>query len=359
MKSISTIVLLMVTSLLYAQVPKGINYQAVIRDNSGNGLVNKPVGIRINIRTGSVSGVITYAEAHSTNTNGLGLINLVVGQGTPIVGTFNGINWGANTYFAEILTDNSGGTNYQSQGTQQLMAVPYAFYAEKTADDNQTLSVNGNTLAISEGNSVTLPVPNIEKQTLSLSGNTLSISGGNSVTLPTNNTNNQTLSINGNTLSISGGNSVAFPSATVTVNNDILEGNGTSNSPLNIKNATPYYFLRTDDKGKPVWAIWGTYSIGGSGGFMLSTTPSTINLTNFTQYKSNLNGIVKFQMRVYSPTQCTVYLKFKGDANPVRNVYDIAAGRSIIAYSEALNGEFEIYASVGVTVEVEFIGFLR
>lgn len=51
--------------------------------------------------------------------------------------------------------------------------------------DSQTLSLAGNTLSISNGNSVTLPSSNAtDSQTLSLAGNTLSISNGNSVTLP-------------------------------------------------------------------------------------------------------------------------------------------------------------------------------
>jgi hypothetical protein len=37
------------------------------------------------------------------------------------------------------------------------MSVPYALYAEKTNDDNQTLSINGSSLSISGGNSVMLP----------------------------------------------------------------------------------------------------------------------------------------------------------------------------------------------------------
>ncbi|WP_394368790.1 NHL repeat-containing protein [Hymenobacter guriensis] len=46
------------------------------------------------------------------------------------------------------------------------------------------LSVNGQTLTVAGGNSVTLPTP--APQTLTLSGQTLGISGGNSVTLPDN-----------------------------------------------------------------------------------------------------------------------------------------------------------------------------
>lgn len=46
---------------------------------------------------------------------------------------------------------------------------------------DQSLSVSGKTLSISNGNSVTLPE---DKQSLSLNGRTISITGGNSITLP-------------------------------------------------------------------------------------------------------------------------------------------------------------------------------
>ncbi len=80
-----------------------------------------------------------------------------------------------------------------------------------TDTDGQSLFLAGNTLSISNGNSVTLPsqVP----QTISQTGNTVTLSnGGGSFTLPTaTDTDQQTLSITGNVLHISNGNSVVLP----------------------------------------------------------------------------------------------------------------------------------------------------
>lgn len=73
----------------------------------------------------------------------------------------------------------------------------------------QNLSLSGQTLSISGGNSVTLP--STPPQTLSSSGQTICISGGNCVTLPE--YDNQTLTIIGQTLYISGGNAVTIPSS--------------------------------------------------------------------------------------------------------------------------------------------------
>ena len=77
--------------------------------------------------------------------------------------------------------------------------------------DAQSLALAGNILSISNGNSVTLPsqVP----QTISQTGNTVTLSnGGGSFTLPASaDTDQQILSLTGQVLSISNGNSIVLP----------------------------------------------------------------------------------------------------------------------------------------------------
>lgn len=116
-------------TLTFAQAPQGFNYQAVARNTSGVALISTTVGLEISLRQGSASGTIVYTEAHTPTSNTLGLINLVVGMGTPSMGTFSGIDWSAGPYFIEISMDAAGGTSYVLMGTQQLMSVPYALYA--------------------------------------------------------------------------------------------------------------------------------------------------------------------------------------------------------------------------------------
>jgi hypothetical protein len=59
-------------------------------------------------------------------------VNVVLGQGNVLSGTFSSINWGAGPYFLEIEADANGGTNYTVMGAQQMMSVPYALYAENS-----------------------------------------------------------------------------------------------------------------------------------------------------------------------------------------------------------------------------------
>jgi hypothetical protein len=113
-----------------AQTPQGINYQGVARNAAGTELLNQAIGLELSILDGSPSGTIVYTETHNKTTDANGLFTLVIGQGTPTLGTFSGINWGAgNGKFLKVSMDASGGTSYTLLGTSQMMSVPYALFA--------------------------------------------------------------------------------------------------------------------------------------------------------------------------------------------------------------------------------------
>ena len=223
---------------LIAQAPQGFKYQTALRDVNGLVLANKLVSIKASLLAGSASANAIYEETHSIATNEFGIASLNIGQGTTLSGAFATIDWGANTYYLKIDLDVSGGSNYVFMGTTQLLSVPYAMYAQTagnasddmdkdTTNEIQNLTLNGNTIGITNGNTIVLPPDNDadttnEIQTIALQGNTLSISKGNSIVLsgavdldsdPTNEL--QTLSILGDTISISGKNKITLP-----VNND-------------------------------------------------------------------------------------------------------------------------------------------
>jgi hypothetical protein len=122
------IAFMLVAAATIAQVPQGINYQAVVRDASGNQLSGQAVSLRITILENNTATV--YQETHSATTNGFGLVNLVIGEGTASQGAFNSIDWVTGNYFTQTEVDVTGGTNYVVMGSQQLMSVPYALYAE-------------------------------------------------------------------------------------------------------------------------------------------------------------------------------------------------------------------------------------
>lgn len=131
MKNIYTLFLALLTTAVFAQVPKGFAYQAVAFNASGNPVVNGPVSLRISILDNSATGTNIYTETHSKTTNSKGLINLNIGQGTVVSGTFSAINWSANSKFVKVEMDAAGGSNYTNVGVNQLMSVPYAYVAKK------------------------------------------------------------------------------------------------------------------------------------------------------------------------------------------------------------------------------------
>ena len=80
-----------------AQVPDAINYQAVVRNNSGEVLANQNVFFRISILQGSEAGTVMYSETHTVSTNAFGLVNQKVGEGTLVSGVFSPGGWGTTS----------------------------------------------------------------------------------------------------------------------------------------------------------------------------------------------------------------------------------------------------------------------
>jgi len=124
-----SIVGLLLSTVLMAQAPQKMSYQAVIRNNSNALISSSPVGVRVSILQGSASGTPVYVETHTQNTNANGLVSLEIGTGSIVTGTFSAIVWSSGPYFIKTETDPAGGTNYTISGTNELMSVPYALFS--------------------------------------------------------------------------------------------------------------------------------------------------------------------------------------------------------------------------------------
>jgi hypothetical protein len=127
------LILLLFNSLLTAQVPQKMSYQAVIRNSSEELVTNKQIGMRISIQK-YVMGLPpsyqnVYVETQTPTTNENGLVSISVGGGTVDYGNFADINWADGTYYIRTETDPAGGTSYTITGRSQLLSVPYAFHA--------------------------------------------------------------------------------------------------------------------------------------------------------------------------------------------------------------------------------------
>ena len=154
-------------------VPYGINYQAVARDNFGKELTSKDIDVKFSIIKETPLGTMVYQELYShVTTSKYGVFSLVIGKGTAtggIYSSFSEIDWSKANHFlkVEVKFEN----DFIDMGTMQFLAVPYALYAQKSlepgpagpkgdkgdpASDNQYLSYIGDTLSISNGNKVGL-----------------------------------------------------------------------------------------------------------------------------------------------------------------------------------------------------------
>lgn len=136
---IITFLAVIASIVLFAQAPNAFNYQGVARDLSGSPMVNKNIGLRISILQGSIAGTEVYKELHLVSTNNTGLFNIHIGYGTAVSDSIETINWGNGPFFLKIEMDTEGGSNYQLVGTNQLLSVPYALYAENSGDKLQLL----------------------------------------------------------------------------------------------------------------------------------------------------------------------------------------------------------------------------
>lgn len=206
---IFSIIISVISLLASAQAPTKFRYQAVARDVNNQPYANTPLRVKFSILEGAANGLVRYSEETTITTSELGVFDAVIGGGTVLSGSMNHIRWESYEQYIKVEINKSvTGGNYIVMGTSQLLSVPYAMFANTSGsggDDSQQLSLSGNHLSISNGNSVNLPE---NTQYLNVSGNELSITDGNTITLPEN---PQFLNISGNELSITNGNSVTLP----------------------------------------------------------------------------------------------------------------------------------------------------
>ncbi|MBL7871109.1 MAG: hypothetical protein JNM78_05825 [Cyclobacteriaceae bacterium] len=307
---------------LLAQTPKGINYQGVARDNEGKPIMTKSISVRIGIIKNSASGEVEYSEIHRPQTNQFGLFTLIIGQGTPSIGSFAFVSWAIGNKWLQIEIDPNGGNSFQLAGSQQLMSVPYALYSEYSGNINTYSSGQG--IAITDGvisntgdhdNSVTneliteatlttdkklritdaggtkevdLTILAVDNQSLTLTGTSLSISGGNSVNLGTVNTDNQNLSAGASagttrTINITNGSSVTFDVADIdnSITNE-LQTLTKSGATISLSNGGGSVILGDDNSTNEIQDL------------ALNTSTNILSLTSdattvdLTPYKQNL-----------------------------------------------------------------------
>jgi hypothetical protein len=158
--------LLFVLGNSYAQTipPPYINYQAVLYDVNSTTpnavLANQSFQTFVNIQ--DQLGNLLYKEEHFASTDANGLITVKMGDGIYTAGTitnFNQIDWGTGKYYL-VVDFNINGT-ISSTAPEQLVTVPYSFYAGNAGNGIQSVTDNGNgsmTFTYLNGSTYTTPV---------------------------------------------------------------------------------------------------------------------------------------------------------------------------------------------------------
>ena len=121
--------------------PQGINYQATLYVPSTkplpgtNGLTQVPankssVEVVFTIEEG-MNGPVVFQENHQDTTDELGLLELIIGQGSPTISSFNQVDWSLGDLYLRvsitILTTNTTINSYQ-----KLWSVPYSLYSGRS-----------------------------------------------------------------------------------------------------------------------------------------------------------------------------------------------------------------------------------
>ena len=139
--NVLTAVLLLLCTVVFAQAPQLLNYQAVVRNASGQPVTSGNVKLRFTIHDGTSTGPTVFAEVQTVVPNQFGLVTASVGAVNNNLAT---VNWGGGAKHLQVEVDITGGNNFTDMGTTQLLSVPYALYAEKagTADNVDDADAN-------------------------------------------------------------------------------------------------------------------------------------------------------------------------------------------------------------------------
>ena len=90
-KLLTTMMMVLCMTVVFAQAPEKFSYQAVVRNTSNQLVTNAPVGVRVSILQGSADGNAVYVETHTAATNANGLLTVEIGGGKAEQGSFGSI----------------------------------------------------------------------------------------------------------------------------------------------------------------------------------------------------------------------------------------------------------------------------
>lgn len=155
-----TLFFMLCIGMVYSQVPKTFNYQAVARDENGNSLANQDLVVEVSVHKGSTTGSLVWQEVHYTTTNAFGLFTIEIGGNDGIrteqgsLNAFTDIDWSNDSYYIQTRVDFGKSefiNGFIDMGTVKLTSVPYSLVADSALKVpiptlSQVIGINESTL---------------------------------------------------------------------------------------------------------------------------------------------------------------------------------------------------------------------
>jgi len=234
MKTILTSTLILMSVILLAQTPGGINYQAVARDGAGILIKNKAISVKAVILSGSSGSNVEYTETHTVSTNDYGLFTVIIGEGSTS-DNFGAIAWGTKKHHLKIELDNGAG--FVNMGTMPFQSVPYALSA-KNVENIPTLALTdlSDVTTAGAGTGQLLGWDGTSWKPVNAGGSGSTYVGGSGIT------------VTGNTIDANAGNAIwnadklqnRSIANTSPVTGQVLSWNGTAWGPTTISSGNTY-----------------------------------------------------------------------------------------------------------------------
>ena len=131
LKKMVAVFCLLVAMVATTEAQNSFAYQAVIRNAKGELVINKEVSMRFSLLFNEK---VVYSETHKTKTNQYGNVQVSVGTGTVVSGSFAAVPWNSMNVWMRIEVDPNGGENYIDLGAIQLQPAPYAMFAQSATN---------------------------------------------------------------------------------------------------------------------------------------------------------------------------------------------------------------------------------
>ena len=103
-----------------AESPQKMNYQAMLTDNNDQPLINQPVEMDFSIWSAANGGTNLWGESHSTATNWIGVVSVVLGSENPIDVEFSSARWLQIVVDGEVLSPR-----------REMVGASYSLYDER------------------------------------------------------------------------------------------------------------------------------------------------------------------------------------------------------------------------------------